>query len=101
MAGGSNVNPRLFVDLYEAAAAADVNRVATLHQQVIQFDNGVYRTAEDPHNPLRGLKAALSVMGICGEAITPPLRPISTRERETIAQYLRGVESTSAAYPSR
>jgi 4-hydroxy-tetrahydrodipicolinate synthase len=101
MAGGSNVNPRLFVDLYDAAVANDMNRVATLHQQVIQFDNAVYRAAEDPHNPLRGLKAALSIMGICGAAITPPLRPVSTKERETIAQYLRGVESTSAAYPSR
>ncbi|MDX6458717.1 MAG: 4-hydroxy-tetrahydrodipicolinate synthase [Acidobacteriaceae bacterium] len=101
MAGGSNVNPRLFVDLYEAAVANNMNRVATLHQQAIQFDNAVYRATEDPHNPLRALKAALSIMGICGEAMTPPLRPISTRERETIAQYLRGVESTSAAYPSR
>jgi 4-hydroxy-tetrahydrodipicolinate synthase len=101
MAGGSNVNPRLFVDLYEAAVANDMNRVATLHQQAIQFDNALYRATEDPHNPLRALKAALSIMGICGEAMTPPLRPISTRERETIAQYLRGVESTSAAYPSR
>ena len=101
MAGGSNVNPRLFVELYEAAAAGDVNRVATLHQQAIRFDNAVYRSAEDPNNPLRGLKAALSIMGICGTAVTPPLRPISTRERETIAQYLRGVESTSAAYPSK
>jgi 4-hydroxy-tetrahydrodipicolinate synthase len=101
MAGGSNVNPRLFVDLYEAAVANNMNRVATLHQQAIQFDNAVYRATEDPHNPLRALKAALSIIGICGEAMTPPLRPISTRERETIAQYLRGVESTSAAYPSR
>jgi 4-hydroxy-tetrahydrodipicolinate synthase len=101
MAGGSNVNPRLFVDLYEAAVANDMNRVATLHQQAIQFNNAVYRAAEDPHNPLRALKAALSILGICGEPMTPPLRPISTRERETIAQYLRGVESTSAPYPSR
>jgi 4-hydroxy-tetrahydrodipicolinate synthase len=88
MAGGSNVNPRLFVDLYEAAVANDMNRVATLHQQAIQFNNAVYRTAEDPHNPLRGLKAALSVMGICGTAMTPPLRPISTRERDGIQRYL-------------
>jgi 4-hydroxy-tetrahydrodipicolinate synthase len=101
MAGGSNVIPRLFVDLYQAALTGDMNRVATLHQQVIQFDNAVYRTAEDPQNPLRGLKAALSILGICGAAVTPPLRPISTQERETIAQYLRRVESTSAAYPSR
>jgi 4-hydroxy-tetrahydrodipicolinate synthase len=95
------VNPRLFVALYEAAAAKDMNRVATLHQQAIQFDNAVYRSAEDPYNPLRGLKAALSIMGICGTAMTPPLRPVSAREQETIGQYLRGVESTFAAYPSR
>jgi 4-hydroxy-tetrahydrodipicolinate synthase len=101
MAGGSNVNPRLFVDLYEAAATGDANRVAALHQQAIQFDNAVYRPAEDPHNPLRSLKAALSILGICGDAMTPPLRPISTKERQSIAQYLRGVESTSGAYPSR
>ena len=101
MAGGSNVNPRLFVNLYDAAAAGDVNRVATLHQEAIQFDNAVYRVAEDPHNPLRGLKAALSIIGICGTAMTPPLRPISAMERDAIAQYLSGVESTSAAYPSR
>jgi 4-hydroxy-tetrahydrodipicolinate synthase len=101
MAGGSNVNPRLFVDLYEAAVTRDMNRIATLHQQAIQFDNAVYRSAEDPHNPLRGLKAALSIMGICGASMTPPLRPISIREEQTIEQYLRGVESTSAAYPSR
>jgi 4-hydroxy-tetrahydrodipicolinate synthase len=101
MAGGSNVNPRLFVDLYEAAAVGDANRVATLHQRAIQFDNAVYRSAEDPNNPLRGLKAALSIMGICGTAMTPPLRPISTTERDTIAEYLRGVESISAAYPNK
>jgi dihydrodipicolinate synthase/N-acetylneuraminate lyase len=88
MAGGSNVVPRLFVDLYNAAVARDMNRVETLHQQAIQFDNAVYRTAEDPHNPLRGLKAALSIMGICGTAMTPPLRPITNAERDGIQRHL-------------
>ncbi len=91
MAGGSNVNPRLFVELYEAAVANDMNRVATLHQQVIQFDNAIYRAAEDPHNPLRGLKAALAVMGICGTAMTPPLRPVSNAERLGIQEYLEKI----------
>lgn len=97
MAGGSNVNPRLFVELYEAAVARDMNRVATLHQQAIQFDNAVYRSAEDPHNPLRGLKAALSIMGICGVAMTPPLRPISNAERDGIQGYLQEVEQSTTA----
>jgi 4-hydroxy-tetrahydrodipicolinate synthase len=97
MAGGSNVNPRLFVDLYEAAVAQDVKRVSELHQQVIQFDNAVYRSAEDPHNPLRGLKAALSIMGICGVAMTPPLRPTSNAERDGIQRYLQEVEQSTTA----
>jgi 4-hydroxy-tetrahydrodipicolinate synthase len=92
MAGGSNVRPRLFVELYEAAVAQDVRRVTALHEQVIQFDNAVYRSADDPDNPLRGLKAALSILGICSAALTPPLRAISTGERERIQHYLRGVD---------
>lgn len=92
MAGGSNVRPRLFVELYEAAVAQDVRRVAALHEQVIQFDNAVYRSADDPHNPVRGLKAALSILGICSAALTPPLRPTSRGERERIQQYLREVD---------
>jgi 4-hydroxy-tetrahydrodipicolinate synthase len=97
MAGGSNVNPRLCVDLYEAAVAHDVKRVAALHQQVIRFDSAVYRSAEDPHNPLRGLKAALSIMGICGVEMTPPLRPISNAERDGIQRYLQEVEQSTTA----
>jgi 4-hydroxy-tetrahydrodipicolinate synthase len=101
MAGGSNVRPRLFVELYEAAVAQDVRRVTALHEQVIQFDNAVYRSADDPHNPLRGLKAALSILGICSAALTPPLRPISSGERERIQHYLRGVDLPVVSHISR
>src|SRR6202008_2784247 len=68
MACGSNVRPQLFVNLYEAAVAQAVRRVAALHEQEIQFDNVVYRSADDPYNPVRGLKAALSILGICSAA---------------------------------
>ncbi len=95
MAGGSNVWPRLFVALYEAAVAHDVNRVAALHQQAMQFDNAVYRSAEHAANPLRGLKCAFSLLGICGTGLTPPLRPYSSAERDRVQQYLRGVDVLS------
>src|ERR1700733_6229622 len=48
MAGGSNVWPRLFVALYEAALAGDLNRVVALQQRAGQFDTTIYRSA----NPL-------------------------------------------------
>lgn len=92
MAGGSNVWPRLFVHLYEAAVAQDGNKIAVLHQQAVQFDNAVYRAAAHPANPLRGLKCALSLMGICSDDLTLPLRPYSREERERVEKYLHQVD---------
>jgi 4-hydroxy-tetrahydrodipicolinate synthase len=91
MAGGSNVWPRLFVALYEAAVAHDVSRVAALQQQAVQFDNAVYRSAEHA-----ALKCALSLIGICSTDVTPPLRAYASKERDRVQQYLRGVDVLSA-----
>jgi 4-hydroxy-tetrahydrodipicolinate synthase len=96
MAGGSNVWPRLFVALYEAAAAHDVDRVAALHQQAMHFADAVYRSAEHTANPLRGMKCALSLLGICSTDLTPPFRPYSSTERGRVEQYLREVDVFSA-----
>jgi 4-hydroxy-tetrahydrodipicolinate synthase len=95
MAGGSNVWPRLFVALYEAAAAHDVIRVSALQQLAVQFDNAVYRSADHAANPVRGLKCALSLMGICSNDLTPPLSAYSSKEHERVQQYLREVDVLS------
>jgi 4-hydroxy-tetrahydrodipicolinate synthase len=97
MAGGSNVWPRLFVALYEAAVAHDMNRVRALQQQAMQFNRAVYRSAQHPANPLRGLKCALSIMGICSEDVTPPLRPYSREERAQVQAYLNEVDLLTAS----
>jgi 2-dehydro-3-deoxy-D-pentonate aldolase len=88
MAGGSNVWPRLFVALYEAAASGDMSRVVALQQHAMQFDIAVYRSA----NPLRGLKCALSVLGICSTDMTPPLQSYSQKERDQVEKYLQTVD---------
>jgi 4-hydroxy-tetrahydrodipicolinate synthase len=101
MAGGSNVWPRLFVALYEAAAAHDITRTVALQQLAMQFDNAVYRSAHHPANPLRGLKCALSILGICSTDLTPPLRPYSSEERELVEKYLQGVDVLAAPHLNR
>ena len=88
MAGGSNVWPRLFVALYEAAAAGDLNRVLALQQRAMQFDRAVYHSA----NPLCGLKCALSLLDICSNDLTPPLQPYSQQERDELEKYLETVD---------
>lgn len=88
MAGGSNVWPRLFVALYEAAAAGDLNRVVALQQHAVQFDRAVYYSA----NPLCGLKCALSLLGICSSDLTLPLQPYSQQQRDKVEKYLQTVD---------
>ena len=44
--GGANLYPRLYVDLFEAAARGDVERVRTLQSIVITISNGVYSAGE-------------------------------------------------------
>jgi len=95
MAAGSNVWPALFVALYEAAAAGNLKGVAALHQQVLQFDAATYLSADYQANPLRGLKCALSLIGICGSAVARPLRPYSNAERAKVLRYLEGVDVCS------
>jgi dihydrodipicolinate synthase/N-acetylneuraminate lyase len=88
MAGGSNVWPRLFVALYEAAAAGDLKRVLSLQQHALQFDRAVYHSA----NPLCGLKCALSHLGMCSSDLTSPLQPYSQQQRDKVEKYLQTVD---------
>jgi dihydrodipicolinate synthase/N-acetylneuraminate lyase len=74
--------------LYEAAAAGDLNQAVALQQRAMHFDRAVYRSA----NPLRGMKCALSLLGICGSDLTPPLQPYSQQERDVVKKYLQTVD---------
>src|SRR5262249_46286411 len=42
MCGGVNMNPRLYVDLYQAAKSGDLSRVRELHVQVIRISTAIY-----------------------------------------------------------
>jgi dihydrodipicolinate synthase/N-acetylneuraminate lyase len=64
--GGSNLFPRVFVDLYEAIEAKQDNRVAQLQQRVKRMGEMLYRTGFSGSAYLRGIKASMSLAGLCG-----------------------------------
>jgi len=84
MAAGSNIYPRLFVDLYNAAAAGDIARVKTLHQEVLEFGHAIYHG----NNPFRGLKCGLGLLGICSSLLSDPLTDYSREERAIVERYI-------------
>lgn len=84
MAAGSNIYPRLFVDLYNAAAAGDMAGMKTLHQEVLQFGGAIYHG----NNPLRGLKWGLGRLGICSSLLSDPLADYSPEKKAIVERYI-------------
>ena len=85
--GGANMKPKLYVDLYNAAAAKDIEKVNALHEQVMEISGKIY-TVGAYSSYLRGLKCALSCMGICSDALAEPFQPFGTDDRNTIRRHV-------------
>ncbi|MEN8118848.1 MAG: dihydrodipicolinate synthase family protein [Bacteroidota bacterium] len=88
IAGGANVFPRLFVDLYKASVKKDLAEIDRLRKIVVKLYDTIYNVGNSPMKITKGTKCSLSVMGICNGYMAHPLREFSGHERELIKQYL-------------
>jgi dihydrodipicolinate synthase/N-acetylneuraminate lyase len=86
--GGANLLPRLYVELYEAARAQDLTRVAPLHRAVMRLNTTIFRVGQYESSFLKGLKCALSCLGICSDFLAEPFHRFREPQRETIQRYL-------------
>ena len=86
--GGANMFPKLYVNLYQAALNRDFEKIMPLQQKVMQISTGIYRVGHYGSSYLKGLKCALSVMGICNDFMTEPFRKFKEPERLKIQQLL-------------
>ena len=82
--GGANIFPRLFVDLYEAAVAKDVDCVRALQERVMHVASLLYGVGHHNSSFVKGVKCALSLMGICGDALAGPREPFNAADRALI-----------------
>jgi 4-hydroxy-tetrahydrodipicolinate synthase len=82
--GGANLFPRLYVDLYEASLIKDFEMINKLRQKVIQISTSLYTIGHYGSSYLKGLKCALSVMGICSDFMADPFRRFKEPERERV-----------------
>jgi len=88
VSGGANLRPRLYVDLYRAAgkveSRAENRQVGELHAEVLRTAAALYRCDENSAGVIKGLKCALSVLGICRDAVAEPLQPLEPGQQERI-----------------
>lgn len=86
--GGANLCPRLFVELFAAASRDDQVRVAELQQRV-QHLGELYQVGQHASAIIKGLKCALSLLGICSDFMAEPFHRFREPERERIRQLVK------------
>lgn len=86
--GGANMFPKLYVGLYNASVERDFSKINPLQQKVMQISSTIYKTGHFGSSYLKGLKCALSVIGICNDFMAEPFHRFKQAEREKIIRFL-------------
>ena len=86
--GGANMFPKMYVDLYNAAVAHDMKKVLELRDMVMQISTTIYNVGKYGSSYLKGLKCALSLMGICNDFMAEPFHRFKEPERNLIREAL-------------
>lgn len=86
--GGANLHPKLYVQMYQAAAAQDLQRTRELHAEVMRLAGSIYTVGRHKSAIIKGIKCALSILGICEDHMAEPFHRFREAERAIIRERL-------------
>lgn len=86
--GGANLFPRLYVDLFHAAARREMNKVADLHARVLWIAKNFYTIARHGAAVIAALKCALGCLGVCDDFMAEPFQRLGEAQRGAIRGHL-------------
>jgi 4-hydroxy-tetrahydrodipicolinate synthase len=92
--GGANMFPKLYVDMYNAAVAKDLDKLKPLQDKILQISSSIYTVGRFGSSYLKGLKCSLSLMGICNDFLADPFHRFKEEERNKIKQALIDINIT-------
>lgn len=90
--GGANMFPKLYVDLYNAAMARDIEKIRELQSKVMQISATVYSKGKYGSSFLKGVKCALSILGICSDTLALPFVKFDAEDRAKIAEAIEKLD---------
>ena len=90
--GGANMFPKLYVALYNAAVAKDVDKVRELHAKVMQISASIYNVGSYGSSYLKGVKSGLSVLGICNDFLAAPFNKFDAAHKDKIRAAIEALE---------
>ncbi|MBR7168815.1 MAG: dihydrodipicolinate synthase family protein [Alistipes sp.] len=92
--GGANMFPELYVEMYNAAEAGDLQKVRELQRRIMQISTTIYTVGKYGSSYLKGVKCALSLLGICDDYLSYPYRKFRAEERAKIREALVALGAT-------
>ncbi|MBX3438537.1 MAG: dihydrodipicolinate synthase family protein, partial [Planctomycetaceae bacterium] len=90
--GGANLVPALYVELYNASVAGDLHLIHRLQQRLLRVSTKIYGVGNPPSGYLKGLKCAMSVIGLCSDRMAEPIYSFGEEKRRKIAQHVADLE---------
>lgn len=92
IAGGANMFPRLFVELYNASLTRDYEKISALRDIVMNLYNTIYNVGKTSSKFTKGIKCALSVLGLCNDYVALPLRKFEGEDKQKIEAYIAALK---------
>ncbi|HXS68449.1 MAG TPA: dihydrodipicolinate synthase family protein [Candidatus Polarisedimenticolia bacterium] len=92
VSGGGNLFPKLYVKLVEAHRAGNTARAQELQKQIQRVSDSFYRIGKYSSSIIKGIKCALSCMGICDDFMAEPFHRFRAAECELVKNRLKEIE---------
>ena len=86
--GGANIFPKLYVDMYNAAAAHEVDKLNALQETIMYISNTIYKVGRYGSSYLKGVKCSCSLLGICSDYMAVPYHCFNAPERRKVQEIL-------------
>ncbi len=91
ISGGANMFPKLYVQLFHAAKCGDLEKVAKLQEKVMEISSKIYALGTYGSSYLKGLKGALSLLGLCPNFLASPYKAFNKEEMSRLKQQLESL----------
>ncbi|MBR7169393.1 MAG: dihydrodipicolinate synthase family protein [Alistipes sp.] len=89
--GGANMFPELYVEMFRAAETGNIVRMHELQERIMQVATTIYTVGKYDSSAIKGIKSALSLMGICNDHLAQPYRKFERPERQQIREALEAL----------
>ncbi len=101
VAGGANIFPSLFVELYEASVKGDLEKIEFFKDKMKDIEEKIYNVGAHSSKYIKTTKSALSAMGICSDFVAMPFSKFDTIKSNRIKQNLKEMNILEPVYSSK